>query len=313
MADQDKESRNIPYPIKREVRQRCGFGCVICGLPLYEYDHIVEWSETKEHEASNITLLCDKHHKEKTHELLPIEKVIEANKNPYNKQKGHSSPLALHYSKSDIIEIAIGNCNFKFQNPQDGFTLTPFSIYDHPVIQFKLDQEQLFLSLWTCNKEDKLILTIKENELVYATDSWDIEMKKRNLVLREGHGSILLGLLFKVPNKIAVKRGFLSLAGVDIIVHRDYIEVPAYEFCVSGLNFLGNSHIFAINPRSRKVGKAIVVKIGTKFIGGGGSIKTFGRVDEEDGCIFYVSHVSARNNENSFKVFCDLKYSHGLL
>lgn len=24
-------SRDIPDPIKRDVRQRCGFGCVICG------------------------------------------------------------------------------------------------------------------------------------------------------------------------------------------------------------------------------------------------------------------------------------------
>jgi len=33
--------RNIPLPIQREVRQRCGFGCVICGTLLYEYDHIL--------------------------------------------------------------------------------------------------------------------------------------------------------------------------------------------------------------------------------------------------------------------------------
>ncbi len=37
----------IPLPIQREVRQRCGFGCVICGLPLYDYDHIIGWAETE--------------------------------------------------------------------------------------------------------------------------------------------------------------------------------------------------------------------------------------------------------------------------
>jgi hypothetical protein len=30
-------SRDIPLPIEREVRKRCGFGCVVCGLPLHTY------------------------------------------------------------------------------------------------------------------------------------------------------------------------------------------------------------------------------------------------------------------------------------
>ncbi len=74
-------SRNIPLPIQREVRQRCGFGCVICGFPLYEYDHLKGWPNVQEHIASDITLLCDKHHREATSGLLPREKVIEAKEN----------------------------------------------------------------------------------------------------------------------------------------------------------------------------------------------------------------------------------------
>jgi hypothetical protein len=35
----------IPLPVKRLVRQQCAFGCVLCGLPLYEYDHIVPYHE----------------------------------------------------------------------------------------------------------------------------------------------------------------------------------------------------------------------------------------------------------------------------
>ncbi len=52
-------SRNIPLPIQREVRKRCGFGCVLCGLPLYEYEHMEEWAQVKRHIADEITLLCD--------------------------------------------------------------------------------------------------------------------------------------------------------------------------------------------------------------------------------------------------------------
>jgi hypothetical protein len=32
-------SRDIPDHVAREVRQRCGFGCVCCGSALYQYHH----------------------------------------------------------------------------------------------------------------------------------------------------------------------------------------------------------------------------------------------------------------------------------
>jgi trigger factor len=35
-------SRAIPEPIMREVRRRCGFDCVLCGLSLYEYERMEE-------------------------------------------------------------------------------------------------------------------------------------------------------------------------------------------------------------------------------------------------------------------------------
>jgi hypothetical protein len=83
-------SRNIPLPIQREIRQRCGFGCIICGLPLYEYEHMEGWASVKRHVAEEITLLCDKHHKEKTNGLLPLDMVREAINNPYNLREGIS-------------------------------------------------------------------------------------------------------------------------------------------------------------------------------------------------------------------------------
>ena len=71
MTDEKPSSRNIPLPIQRDVRRRCGFGCVLCGLPLYEYDHMLGWAQAQEHAANEITLLCDQHHREKTNGLLP--------------------------------------------------------------------------------------------------------------------------------------------------------------------------------------------------------------------------------------------------
>lgn len=32
-------SRDIPEAVKRQVRQRDGFGCIICGSAIIEYEH----------------------------------------------------------------------------------------------------------------------------------------------------------------------------------------------------------------------------------------------------------------------------------
>ena len=33
-------SRSIPEDVKQHVRQECGFGCVICGNIIIDYEHI---------------------------------------------------------------------------------------------------------------------------------------------------------------------------------------------------------------------------------------------------------------------------------
>ena len=59
-------SRHIPHEVKKEVRVRCGFGCVVCGAIPYDYDHFhVPFAEAKEHLADDIILLCDTHHRMK--------------------------------------------------------------------------------------------------------------------------------------------------------------------------------------------------------------------------------------------------------
>jgi 5-methylcytosine-specific restriction endonuclease McrA len=60
-------NRAIPSGIKREVRQRCGFGCVVCGLGIVQYEHVEpEFSDAVKHEADKIVLLCPQCHSKVT-------------------------------------------------------------------------------------------------------------------------------------------------------------------------------------------------------------------------------------------------------
>ena len=59
MKNKFELSRTIPEPIKRQIRQDSGFGCVICGLGIIQYEHVdPEFHLAKIHDPSKMTLLC---------------------------------------------------------------------------------------------------------------------------------------------------------------------------------------------------------------------------------------------------------------
>ena len=64
-------NRDIPNLVKRQVRQSCGFGCVICGASIIDYEHVDPiFAEAKEHDPEKITLLCPQHHAKVTRGFL---------------------------------------------------------------------------------------------------------------------------------------------------------------------------------------------------------------------------------------------------
>src|SRR5689334_10952129 len=101
MSNRDEISASM----KRAVRQRCGFGCVICGIPVYDYDHIEDHSKVKEHSESNLTLLCPIHHRTKTTGKVSLEYIIEANRKPHNLNKSMSGKAEELLFSGDHIRV----------------------------------------------------------------------------------------------------------------------------------------------------------------------------------------------------------------
>lgn len=237
METKDKEQRPpIPVEIKREVRQRCGFGCVVCGIPLYEYeyDHMIEWSDVHRHVAEEITLLCNLHHGEKTRGLLPKDAVVEANKKPYNKRSGISTNYLLHYSGANVY-ITIGGSRFEYENLVEGSVFVPLLVDGIPMIAFKLEQGKLFLNFIAFNEFNKPIIQIRDNELVHDTQQWDIEWVAQNLTIKQSKGEILLQLVFRPPNGISISKGRILRNGLELLVGDGYI------FNTNNAIFLGSA------------------------------------------------------------------------
>lgn len=203
----------IPSEIKREVRKRCGFGCVICGLPIYEYDHIQEFNEVKEHKTENLTLLCDRHHKEKTNGLLPVRIIHQANKNPFNLKKNCSTQFKC-WNYGYLPTVVIGGNRFTLAS-SGGWILR---IDGHDLISLEFKENRLWLSVDINTPEGFPLLQIRDNELTHSLDEWDYEFVGSRLVIRRKKREVLLDVSFQ-PNESLVifKRGTFVHNGTGVV------------------------------------------------------------------------------------------------
>jgi hypothetical protein len=240
MDSEKCNSRNIPLPIQREIRQRCGFGCVICGLPLWEYHHINGWASVQEHKADEITLLCDKHHREATAGLITTEQVIAANESPHNLRTGQSSPLALHF-EGDSCEIHIGGNYFTTSYVGQPTESIPLMVDGIPLVGFLLEDGQLLLNLIVFDQFNDVVLRIANNQLFYSISPWDIQVEGKTLVIREKARQFLIRITFDPPNRVVIDKGRLLCNGVEVLVDSNHILVTNNSILISGCSAI-NCH-----------------------------------------------------------------------
>jgi hypothetical protein len=85
-------SRRIPDPIARQLRQECGFGCVVCGSAIFDYEHVdPEFKDAEEHDPTKMALLCGSCHDKVTRRQWSKDKIKEARANPICLESGFSS------------------------------------------------------------------------------------------------------------------------------------------------------------------------------------------------------------------------------
>lgn len=196
----------IPNEVKREVRQRCGFGCVVCGCPIYEYEHMKEYAIVKRHISEEITLLCPMHHSLKTRKLLSPLVIEENNKDPYNRRNSYTKPEFLNYFGNSAI-ILIGGSTFEIIDEGHGIFNIPLKVLGQPIIKVSLNNNEFFLDILLCDENDNVLLKVENNNVIYNIDVWDIEYTANRLIIRQASGKIFIDIVFEVPNKIYFKRG----------------------------------------------------------------------------------------------------------
>jgi hypothetical protein len=172
-------SRHIPEDVKRAVRQKSAFGCVLCGLSLYTYDHFdPPWPEALEHRPDGICLLCPNHHFRKTKGLISIQEIKAAYDAPEAKRVGYSHDPEFRTCQRPV-KVRLGN--LVFEDP--GKVLR---VGEEVLLAVEdLEEGRLGLTGRFYDRLGRLILEINRNEWRTLAGNWDVERAGNALVIRE--------------------------------------------------------------------------------------------------------------------------------
>ena len=196
--------------LARRVRQRCGFGCVVCGDALFDLHHEPPYNEERGHREEDLICLCDKHHRRAgtTPPLLTREEVLEWNANPWCQREGATKPEACRFG-GDEFRMRFGSFSFVAEEARGGMTV--FELAGKPVLALTFRNGRPVLTLELYNKLRRRVLHIDENQLSFRADNYDVEWKDNLITVRTGFRQpILLELALVPPSEIHIRKGFLS-------------------------------------------------------------------------------------------------------
>ena len=248
-AFKSKRRPAIPEGIRRAVRQRCHFGCVVCGSPIFEYDHLTPYSEVRTHEESNLTLLCSKHHADKTVSRISDELVRHYNENPHNGKVGYTSPYKIMPDRNVNIIIGSNRLIKGFPTGNGEYSCLAATASGEQggyVVSFATlhaEDGWLSLSMMLTDRHGQPILGIDHGEIVLSSGVWDFHYEGSTLQIREKLGSVLLDMDF-ASDRCEIRKGLFLNSSLDgfivdnsrltpVLNNRSSVEISG-SYCMGG-------------------------------------------------------------------------------
>ena len=163
--------RYIPENIKREIRRNSGFGCVVCGAAIYEYEHVnPPFSEAKEHSPSNMTLLCPTCHSKVTKKVFSKKKIEQAMKEPWSIKEGFS----FENIDNDDRSIFIGNN--EFHDAQNIIVLRKKPLF---YVEYLDKDGPPLITMTFHNENDSIFAEIKQNLFLLHSNTAGMDFKNQ--------------------------------------------------------------------------------------------------------------------------------------
>lgn len=250
-------NRNIPQEIKREVRRRCGFGCVICGAIITEYEHIdPEFKDASVHDPSKITLLCPNHHAEVTKGIIDKSYILERNANPIAKTLGYSSYNHPIFRDLPVLNLGGG---ISFSN-----VIVPLHFNGIDIVSFHAPEqgsEVIQVSAILNDESGVNSLTIDNNEWRVNSGVWDFENKGNRYMFRDDTGKSYLCISFNPPVGFNIENMSTVIDGKQVKVDSDGVSFDGLHLsrCSSCNSYYGISFGNPVynSPIMRSIGMQI--------------------------------------------------------
>jgi hypothetical protein len=193
-------SRTIPAAVRLKVRQRSGFGCVICGAAIIVYHHFnPRFVDAHTHNADGITILCPLCHAKVECCRISSTALLQAIARPFSQQVGYSSD---NLEVGGLPTVMLGGLTIN-STPiileVNGRTIIGFNPPELSGAPFRLNA--LF-----CNIDGKRIAEIVNNEWRAYLNSWDVETVGLHTTIRSGYRDIALEFRIEPPSKIIIER-----------------------------------------------------------------------------------------------------------
>ncbi len=206
MTNQHGLTRYIPTNVKRSVRQRCRFGCVVCGLGIYDYEHIdPEFKDAMEHDPDRIALLCPSCHAKVTRGQWSKDKIKAALRSPKAAQAGYAKEFFdFTGGHPDVIVggNTLRNCRI------------PIMVHGDPLISITPSEDLGAPFNLSANFSDRFgapTLSIENNEWRVWSNNWDVEVKGPRIIIISRNRESSLHLIALPPNAIEVAQLEMSL------------------------------------------------------------------------------------------------------
>ena len=193
--------------VKRAVRQRCRFGCVVCGSAIVQYHHFdPPFADATAHLPDGITLLCGHHHDLVTRGLWSDARIRKHNARPARERERPHHLLDL----TSPIQLVLGSMWLHGAGP-----LISFDDEEVLGVEF-VEGEGALLNARFFDSEGRLAVEIRRNELLLSADSWDAKVVGRQISVGRGARYPVFEATIHPPHGLYVRRLHMNYRGMTL-------------------------------------------------------------------------------------------------
>jgi hypothetical protein len=207
-------TRDIPDNVRRDVRQSCFNGCVLCGRLPFQYEHFnPPFVDAREHHADGIALLCAGCHDEKTRGLLSSDHIATARRSPRNRDENAYWTARM---SEGLLTIKVGSNTI---TAPSALIRLPNG---HNILTISRD---IGSGGWNIDAnfvddEGNPTLTIKDNVVTVARGVWDFDQQGTSFCVRAAKRKIVIEISFEPEQRlIHVRRLNMRALGCRVSVN----------------------------------------------------------------------------------------------